>query len=237
MIKLLEIGGPITWLQVVLLFFAIILIFERLLFFQTTRLKEADLLTGLSNHLRKRAFAEATHEASLASGPMGRVLHTIVTRNQLERGELRGVAEDAVGLEIPRIENNLRGILTLVFLAPLSGMLGTVLGMMEVFIQVNDSGGYVTQAKMAQGLFESLTTTAIGLSMALGIYICYIYLHGRAQQIVNRLDAAAVNLVNIIIDARNYTEVVSIKEVKEAAAPVESKIKPFKPSAKVDYEA
>lgn len=211
--ELLEMGGPITWLQVVLLFFAIVLVFERILFFQTTRLKEADLLTGLANHLRKRAYAEAIHEVSLTSGPMGRVLHTIITRHQLSRSELRGVAEDAVGLELPKIENNLRGILALVFLAPLSGMLGTVLGMMEVFIEINGSGGFVTQGKMARGLFESLTTTAIGLAMSIGVYICYMYLYGRAQQMLTRLDAAAVNLVNIIIDARAYTEVVSIKEV------------------------
>jgi len=212
MLELLKMAGPIAWIQAVLLFFALVLIFERLLFFQTTRLKEADLLTGLANHLRRRAYAEALHEARLATGPMGRVLHTIVTRHQLSRSELRGVAEDAVGLELPKIENNLRGILTLVFLFPLSGMLGTVLGMMEVFIDINKGGGFVTQAKMAQGLFESLSTTAIGLGMALAIYICYMYLHSRARYMLNRLDAAAVNLVNIIIDARSYSEVVSINE-------------------------
>ncbi len=214
MVELLKMGGPVTWIQATFLFFAIVLIFERLLFFQTTRLNEADLLTGLANHLRKRGYAEAIHEARLASGPMGRVLHTIITRHHLERAELRGVAEDAVGLEIPRIENNLRGILTLVYLAPLSGMLGTVLGMMEVFIRINDGGGFVTQAKMAQGLFESLFTTAVGLGIAVGVYVCYTYLHGRARQVVNRLDAAAVNLVNVIVDARSYTDVLSIKEQK-----------------------
>lgn len=217
MVELLKMGGPITWIQATLLFFAIVLIFERLLFFQTTRLNEADLLTGLANHLRKRGYAEAIHEARLANGPMGRVLHTIITRHQLDRAELRGVAEDAVGLELPRIENNLRGILTLVYLAPLSGMLGTVLGMMEVFIRINDGGGFVTQAKMAEGLFESLFTTAVGLAMAIGVYICYTYLHGRARQIVNRLDAAAVNLVNIIVDARSYTDVLSIKDQQPIA--------------------
>lgn len=212
MTELLTLGGPITWIQAILIFFGMVLIFERLFFFQTTRLKEADLLTGLANHLRNRAYHEAIYESERVQGPMGRVLHTIVTRYQLSRSELRGVAEDAVGLELPKIENNLRGILALVFLAPLSGMLGTVLGMMDVFIQVSDGGGFSTQAKMAQGLFESLTTTVIGLATALGIYVCYIYLHGRASQMVTRLDAAAVNLVNIIIDARHYEDVVFINK-------------------------
>jgi|GEM_PF-6834816 len=102
--ELLEMGGVITWVQAGLLFFAIVMIFERLFFFQTTRLNEGRLLTGIANQLRKRAYAEAIHESSLAAGPMGRILHTITTRHQLDRSELRGVADDAVGLEQPRLE-------------------------------------------------------------------------------------------------------------------------------------
>ncbi len=205
-------GGVITWIQAVLLFSALVLIFERVLYFQTTRLNESQLLTGLANHLRKKAFAEAIHESRLASGPMGRILHTITTRHQLERSELRGVASDAVGLELPGLEKNLRGILTLVYLAPLTGMLGTVLGMIDIFSDVATEGGYIVQAKLAEGLFTSLTTTAIGLAIALFSYICYMYLSARAQKALNRMNAASVNLVNVIIDARNYSEVVSIKE-------------------------
>lgn len=215
--ELLEMGGVIAWVQAALLFVALILVFERLFFFQTTRFREARLLTGIANHLRKRAYAEAIHETSLANGPMGRVLHSIITRHQLERSDLRGIAHDAVGLEIPKIEHNLRGILTLVYLGPLAGMLGTVLGMIEVFIDVHAGGGYIVQAELAQGLFESLTTTAIGLGIALFCYICYMYLSARAKQLLTRLDAAAVNLVNIIIDARSYNEVVSITSHQESS--------------------
>ncbi len=220
MIELLEMGGPITWIQATLLFFALILIFERIVFLQTTRIREGDLLLGLANHLRKRAYAEARHEASLASGPLGRVLHTIVIRHHLDRAELRGIAEDAVSLELPKIETNLRGLMTIVYLAPLTGMLGTVLGMMDVFIQINDGGGFVTQAKMAHGLFESMTTTAIGLGMALMVYICYMYLQSRARHMVARLDASAIDLVNIIIDARSYSEVVAMQDVTVNTTPV-----------------
>jgi len=219
--ELLEMGGVITWVQAGLLFFAIVMIFERLFFFQTTRLNEGRLLTGIANQLRKRAYAEAIHESSLAAGPMGRILHTITTRHQLDRSELRGVADDAVGLEQPRLETNLRAILAIVYLAPLSGMLGTVLGMMGVFIDISDSGGYIVQAKLAQGLFESLATTAIGMTIALFSYLCYLYFAGRAQRVLNRMNAAAVNLVNIIIDSRSYSEVVSISESKELAKKVQ----------------
>jgi len=96
-----------------------------------------------------------------------------------------------------------------------------VLGMMGVFIDISDSGGYIVQAKLAQGLFESLATTAIGMTIALFSYLCYLYFAGRAQRVLNRMNAAAVNLVNIIIDSRSYSEVVSISESKELAKKVQ----------------
>ena len=142
-------------------------------------------------------------------------MHTIVTRHQLDRLELRGVAEDAVGLEIPKIESNLRAILAIVYLAPLTGMIGTVLGMMDVLTDVSGNGGFATQAQMAEGLFESLTTTVIGLVVAVIGYLSYMYLQSRARYLVNRLDAAAVNLINIIIDARSVSDVVSLEEAKK----------------------
>ncbi len=210
--ELLEMAGVVTWAQLVLGFVAIVLIFERILYFQSTRLNEGRLLTGIANQLRKRAYAEAIHESSHAGGPMGRILHSITTRHHLTRSELRGVAEDAVALELPKLEHNLRGLLTIVYLAPLTGMLGTVLGLMDVFMSVREAGGYVVQAQLAHGLFESLATTAIGLTLALICYLCYMYLSARAQQVLTRMNAASVNLVNIIIDARSYSSVVSIAE-------------------------
>ena len=64
-------------------------------------------------------------------------------------------------------------------MAPLTGLLGTALGLLDVFGNVAEVGGTVAQATLARGIFESLVTTVVGLSIATGAYCFYLVLLGR----------------------------------------------------------
>ena len=70
MTELLDYGGPVLWLQVVLGFLAVVFVVERLLYFHGVRINAPDFLRGLANHIRRKAFAEGIHEASRAPGPV-----------------------------------------------------------------------------------------------------------------------------------------------------------------------
>ncbi len=111
MTELLDYGGPVLWLQMVLGFLAVVFVVERLLYFHGVRINAADFLLGLANHVRRKAFAEAIHEASRAPGPVARVAHSVLIRNHLPRRDLREIAEEAVMLEVPRVEKNMRTLL------------------------------------------------------------------------------------------------------------------------------
>ena len=69
---LVERGGPLVWVLLGLAFVGTICVVERLFFFHRARINVGDLLVGLSHHIRRRAFAEALHEAARASGPVDR---------------------------------------------------------------------------------------------------------------------------------------------------------------------
>ena len=66
--ELLEAGGPILWVQLALGFLGLVLVLERLLFFQTVKTKVPDLLRGLQVHISKQGFSEAIYEASRERG-------------------------------------------------------------------------------------------------------------------------------------------------------------------------
>ena len=93
-------------MQVVLGFVGLLVMVERMVFFQHARTKVADLLLGITNHVRKKAYAEALHEASRARGPEARVIHSILMRHHLDRTNLREIAQEAGQLEVPRIERD-----------------------------------------------------------------------------------------------------------------------------------
>lgn len=215
MLQFIEQGGPFAYVLALLAFVSLLLIFERIFFFQRVKISVGDLLLGLANHVRKGAFAEALHEAARAPGPTARVAHAILMRKNLPRQDLRDVAKEAGQLEVPRMERNLRALYGIALVAPLVGMLGTVTGLTKTFVEVNKEKGFASAAEMSGGVYESLVTTALGLSIAIPVYLFYLFFFGRVKRMVHRIERTGVEMVNIICDAREQAEIVSFRDEAE----------------------
>ena len=203
---LVERGGPLVWVLLGIGFIGTVAVVERMFFFHRARINVSDLLVGLAHHIRRRSFAEALHQAARAPGPVGRVAHAALLRYYLSRGELRDVTQEAAQLEVPRIEKNIRVILGCALLAPLVGMLGTLLGMLEAFQQVSEQGGFTGPAELSGGVFTALLTSVIGLTVATPLYLFYLYFLGRAVRLIHRIERAGIEMVHLIADAREEEE-------------------------------
>jgi biopolymer transport protein ExbB len=203
---LIEQGGPLVWVLLGLAFIGAVAVVERLFFFHRARINVGDLLVGLSHHIRRRSFAEALHEAARAPGPVARVAHAALLRYYLSRADLRDVVQEAGQMEVPRIEKNCRVILGVALLAPLVGMLGTMLGMLETFQKVGEKGGFSGPLELSAGVFTALITSVMGMTVAVLLYLFYLYFLGRAKRMVHRLERAGIEMVNLIADAREEEE-------------------------------
>lgn len=216
MLQFIGQGGPFAYALALLAFVSLLLIIERIFFFQRVKISVGDLLLGLANHVRKGAFAEAVHEAARAPGPTARVAHAVLMRKNLPRRDLRDVAKEAGQLEVPRMERNLRALYGIALVTPLVGMLGTVSGLTKTFMEMNKEKGFASAAEMSGGVYESLVTTALGLAIAIPVYLFYLFFYGRVKRMVHRIERTGVEMVNIVCDAREQAEIVSFsKEAKE----------------------
>ncbi len=202
MLNLVEQGGPFVWVLGVLAFVSMYLILERIFFFQRVRINVGDLLLGLSNHVRKGAFAEALHEASRAPGPPARVAHAILLRKDLPRKDLRDIAQEAGQLEVPRLERNLRGLYGIALISPLIGMLGTINGLIVTFMKMSENQALTSASEMSSGVYLALVTSALGLAIAIPVYLFYLFFYGRVRRMVHRLERTGIEMINIICDAR-----------------------------------
>lgn len=203
---MIEQGGPLVWVLLGLAFVGTVCIVERLFFFHRARINVGDLLVGLGHHIRRRAFAEALHEAARAPGPVARVAHAALLRYYLDRGDLRDVVQEAGQLEVPRIEKNIRAILGTALLAPLVGLLGTMVGMLDTVQKVSERGGFSDPAELSRGVFVALITSVLGMTIAVPLYLFYLYFLGRAKRLVHRLERAGIEVVHLIADAREEEE-------------------------------
>ena len=203
---LVEKGGPLVWVLFALGFFGSVSVVERMFFFHRARINVSALLLGLGLHVRRRSFAEALHEAARAPGPVGRVAHAGLLRYYLGRRDLTDVVREAGQLEVPRIEKNIRAILSVALLAPLIGMLGTMLGMVDAFQRVSEQGGISSPGELSAGVLTALITSVMGLTVAVPMYVFYLYFVGRSKRLVNRIERAGIEIVNMIADAREEEE-------------------------------
>lgn len=83
---------------------------------------------------------------------------------------------------IQTIEKNVRGLAIIAHITPLLGLLGTIIGIIKAFMQVEEVGGRVDVAVLAGGIWEALLTTAFGLIVAIPSLLMYHYLDSRVAK-------------------------------------------------------
>ena len=79
-------------------------------------------------------------------------------------------------------------------------------------MEMNKEKGFASAAEMSGGVYESLLTTALGLSIAIPVYLFYLFFYGRVKRMVHRIERTGVEMVNIICDAREQAEIVSFRK-------------------------
>ncbi len=175
---------------------------ERLFFYHRISISAGDLLRGLANVLRQGNYAEALHECAATPGPVARVAHAIILRHELPRTELRDVATEAGQLEVPRLEHNLPALATIAYGAPLLGLLGTLIGLLQTFQLINAQGGNATATDIATGVYWSLISAAASLVVALPAFLAHSYLSSRVNDFLRDMERVGIELLSVLDDLR-----------------------------------
>jgi len=205
MLELLQKGGPLMWLIVLCSVVALAVFLERLLYLHRATIAVGDLLRGLSNILRKGDYAEALQECATTPGPVARVAHAVVLRHDAPRSDLKEIAEEAGQLEIPKLERNLPLLATIAYATPLLGLLGTLLGLLDAFQRIASQSGYATAADIADGVYQSLLTSASSLAVAIPAFVAYSYLSSRVNGIIHDIERVAIEIMAILDEKRQPT--------------------------------
>jgi biopolymer transport protein ExbB len=198
MLELMQKGGPAMWviLAVSVVGFAVFL--ERLIYLHRAQVRVGEFLRGLANLVKGDRYEEARKQCLSTPGPVARVALSAVLARECPRAELRDIVQEAGQLEVPRLERHL-GLLTgLAYTAPLLGLLGTVLGLLEAFYLVSTQGGYATVADVSGAVYQSLISAAAGLAVAIPALIGAAYLSARVKDLLHDMERAGIEMVNLL---------------------------------------
>jgi biopolymer transport protein ExbB len=131
-------------------------------------------------------------------GPFSRIVLTSIENLDLPPDELRMLVEDGGRQEVRILQRGLVTLETIAAIAPLLGLLGTILGMIKVFNVIETLG--VGQAKaLSGGISEALITTAAGLLIGIPVLIAYNYFNHRAEAFILDMENHVIRLLDKLI--------------------------------------
>ncbi len=193
--NLLRAGGLVMYIIAACSLIGLFIILERLFFYYRSRVNVTDLLRGLYNVLRQNNVVEAISICDDTPGPVARVLRAALLRCNDGEAALRRAVREASLAEVPRLEKRLKGLATIAHVAPLLGLLGTVIGMIGAFQAMEQAGPFVSTVDLAKYISKALLTTGAGLTVAIPCYAAYNLLVAQVENLILDMERAAGDMI------------------------------------------
>jgi biopolymer transport protein ExbB len=189
-------GGPMMWVLLALGLLTVLLALERVLFLHRGQIRATTFLEGIKNILAKRRLVEALTVCEETPGPVAAVVKAALLHAEADVATMRFHVQEAAIVELPALERRLGSIATIAQVAPMVGLLGTVLGMATTFLAFEKD--YMSASALATGMWQALLCTAGGLMLALPAYVAHHFLSGRVRSIVRDVEWAGNEIMRYL---------------------------------------
>ncbi len=197
MLELIEAGG---WLMLPILacsVVAVAIIAERAYALRRARICPRHLVNQVWRWLQEGHLDGQRLALLRASSPLGRVLAAALVNRHHSREIMKEAVEEAGQHVVLELERYLNTLGTIASITPLLGLLGTVIGMIQVFTVIT-THGVGNPASLAGGISQALITTAAGLSVAIPALMFYRYFQRRVDELVLAMEQEALKMVEIL---------------------------------------
>ena len=203
--QLFEQGGPLMWAILAAAVVGVFFFLERLY----TLSRGKVLPRAFVDRVRSKVAADKTKEALLLceenDSSIARMMAAGLRAHQRGKGrsDIKEAVEEVAGREIAHLDRFVEVVGTMASVTPLLGLLGTVVGMIQVFQRFADAyaTGNATPDVFAKGIWIALITTAYGLMVAIPLLIAYKTLQGRNDRLIAEMEEDAMGLVDLLEDA------------------------------------
>ncbi len=190
-------GGPLMWPILLCSIISITIILERFYHLYRAKTRIPNIFSRVKSLLKDGKADEALKLCENTSGPIAHILAIGIHIRPRTLEEKEKLISRAGSKIIRQLERNLRGLAIIGNIAPLLGLLGTVTGMIRVFMKIQELGGRVDAQVLAGGIWEALITTAAGLFVAIPTLVAYHYFEGRVDNIASSMKDVATELIEL----------------------------------------
>ncbi|HBX57659.1 MotA/TolQ/ExbB proton channel family protein [Pseudomonas sp. UBA2684] len=173
------------------------IIAERLWTLRPSRVTPPNLLGQVWRWIKDKQLNNQKLKELRGNSPLGQILAAGLANSKHGREIMKECIEEAAARVIHELERYLNALGTIAGIAPLLGLLGTVLGMIEIFSSFMGSG-MSNASLLAGGIAKALITTAAGLMVAIPALFFHRYLQRRVDELVVGMEQEAIKLVEVV---------------------------------------
>jgi biopolymer transport protein ExbB len=193
-------GWPI-WFLLIASVISVTVIIERLLYLRAARILPPNLLPEVIAVTRSGSVDAEVVERLENNSPLGRVLAAGMRNREASREVMKEAIEEAGRAAAHQLERYLTTLGTIATLAPLMGLFGTVIGMIELF---GASGGVgADPLQVAHGISVALYNTGFGLAVAMPSLVFHRHFHALVDGFVIDMEQQAVRFVDTVTGQRD----------------------------------
>jgi len=196
-------GGPVFMSFVLIcLILGLAIAIERIIYLNLSTTNSKKLAADVEAALKSGGVEAAKDVCRNTKGPVASIYYQGLDRadESVEAAEKAVVAYG--GVQMGQLEKNVSWVSLFIALAPMLGFMGTVLGMIDAFDNIQTAGA-MEPALVAGGIKVALLTTVFGLIVAIILQVFYNYIIAKIDSIVNDMEDASITLIDILVDYKH----------------------------------
>ncbi|MDX2423505.1 MAG: MotA/TolQ/ExbB proton channel family protein [Amphritea sp.] len=188
-IKMIEVGGPVVWILIALSVFSLSIIFLKLWQFSVSKPESTADITESLKKWRNHDPAGAV-TALRTNRPVSQII--AYAMQGVTEQQTPALLQEELSRQANQLINQLKALLrpleVIASLSPLLGLMGTVLGMIVAFQQMEAAGNSVNPSVLSGGIWQALLTTAVGLAVAIPVATAHSILERKVERTANLIN-------------------------------------------------
>ena len=191
-------GGPVMWVILLGSLLTLWVLLEKLWLLRGRAVLQPDVASTVRTLARAGQIEEACNHCAANPGPYAAIAGAALDASPFGAEEVRVSVTAAGRQEAARLERFLPVVRTVASVSPLLGLFGTVLGMIQVFAAISQSG--LGQAEeLSAGIQQALITTAFGLAVAIPSLVIFNGVHARVQRLTLSMERDIIELITTLV--------------------------------------
>jgi len=193
-------GGFIMWPILLSSIIGLAVSIDRFIMLRKAKINVPAFMVRIRGFIKKKDISGAISYCMQEKSPVANIVRKGLRKYKYGHDRVKDAIENAGSQEISKLEKGLSVLASVAGIAPLLGFLGTVTGMIQAFMTIQDLAGAANPSDLAGGIWEALITTAFGLIIGIPAFALYNYFLSAVKKLVGEMETVANDVIDVIQD-------------------------------------